>query len=229
MSSNRPTAITLLGLLTLAGLSTLGAGCNIIAAGTYLIAGGDKIEAVYKLDEAKTHVVFVDDRGGVVRQRAARDLIAAGAEEKLLEEKVVKDMIQGRQAIAASKTDRAGKLLTVAQIGAAVKAQRVIYANVDNFSLKPDGNTYQPTAVLSVKIIDVETGQKLFPGTDSGLDAYTFNVTFKERSEDAPGTFASELGEEQKFARAVGVRLAQLFYKHERIENAGDSLRDRRK
>lgn len=220
----------LAGAITLAAVAAVGmGGCNLIAAGAFIVGGYEKTEAVYTLDEKRTTVIFVDDRGSVLRQRAVRELIASGAEEKLLEEKIVLDMVQGRQAIAASKTERAGKLLTIEQIGKVVLAQVIIYANVDSFTLKPDGQTYQPTAVLSVKVIDVETGLKLFPNPDSGQDSYSFTVNFKERTEEAPGSFAAELGEEQRFAKSVGVRLAQLFFKHDRIENAGDSLRERRK
>lgn len=204
-------------------------GCNLIAAGTFLIAGGDKVEAQTTLEKEKSHVIFVDDRGGVLRQRAVRDQIASSAEQRILDEKLVIEMIQGRQAVAASRTERAGKLLTIAQIGQSVKSERVIYANVDSFVLKPDGQTYQPTAVLSVKIIDSVTGAKLWPTVDQGIDSFRLSVTFREQVSNAPQGFAAEMSAEQNFAKAVGLRLAQMFYKHEVLDsNVGDSLKERR-
>lgn len=203
-------------------------GCNYVAAATYLVHGPEKTDALYAIPEGKTAVVFVDDRAQVTRQRAVRELIAKNCEETLLAEKAVTDMVEGRLAIAAAKAEKAGKLMTIEQIGRSVKADLVIYANIEGFTLRPDGQTNQPVAVLAVKVVDSGSGERLWPGPDAGPEPYRLTVRFKERSSATPATFGEELMSEQEFAKSVGERLAQVFYKHVSGDRSGDNLSDRR-
>lgn len=189
------------------------AGCNIAGPALYFLHGPDKTPAVFTLDKHKSTVVFIDDRTNRIPSRATRDLIGITAEEALLAEDVVADMVQSRKIQTVVARERYGKPLGIAEVGRAVDAKVVVYAWVDQFTLSTDGQTFAPTAALRIKVIDAESGQRLFPGPDTD-GWFAFSVAVPAQQGVAPDTSALRQRSEQSLARYTGQSLARLFYEH---------------
>src|SRR4051794_7604017 len=206
---------TLIGMATAAAIGAPAAlaGGNIVGPIFWLVHGPEEEKKVYELDKDRTTVVFVDDRGNRVPRRTLRLQIAQEAEKALLKEKVVKDMISAESALAAAGGDRYEKPTPITDIGKAIKADRVVYATVDRFSLSPDGQTLSPTVELRVKVIDAQSEARLWPEDARG---YPLTVRLQAKAADLPSTAAARQQAEDELARQTGMKLAQLFYNHER-------------
>ncbi len=199
----------------------LPAGCNIAGPALFFIHGPEKVPAVHTLDPARSAVIFIDDRTNRIPSRATRDLIGTTAEEELLNEGLVKDMVQSRKIQSVVARERYGKPLGIAEVGRAVDAKVVIYAWVDQFTLSTDGQTFAPAAALRVKIVDVDSGKRLFPGPDTD-GWYGLNVVVPPQQGVAPDSTADRQRAEQGLARHVGKSLARMFYQHEAERAPGD-------
>lgn len=205
------------GACAAAGILAIG-GCNIVAPAYLLVHGPEKVEAQHEIDPERPTVVFVDDRGNRLPRRALRQTIGEAAQQALLTEGAVKDMIDTRGAMAASSQDRAGQAMSIVDIGKAVNAEVVIYATVDAFTMSSDGQSYSPAAVLRVKVIDVVEDKRVWPAEKEG---YPLTLTFPPRTSDVPTSAAELRVAEEEIGRLVGLGLAQLFYKYERTQGAG--------
>lgn len=200
----------LLGVV-LAGLLAL-PGCNILGPAIYFAAGPEKIPAVFELDKTKTTVIFVDDRTNRVPSRATRDIIGKTAEDAMLENGVVLDMIQSRRVQSVIARERFGKPMGIAEVGATLGAKVVIYCWIDEFSLSADGQSLLPTAAVRVKVIDVESRARLFPGPEAATEWHVLRVAPPPQQGMLSGTLAEKTKAEQDLARWVGRELAGMFY-----------------
>lgn len=210
-------------LLLLAALAPL-AGCNIVGPVIAVAAGPGDVDPIYKLDKKKTHVIFLDDRRPAIPSRSIRDLVTRTADQRLLEERVLTELIDSRLVAPVVARERAGSLMSVEEIGRAVQAQVVIYVWVDSFALTRDGQSYSPFAELRVRIIDAQSGERLHPppvaaeGSGDPASWHVLSIAMAGQ-QGAPPTTGAELERaQQDFAKVVGVKIAQLFYKHEVTE-----------
>ncbi|HZW09138.1 MAG TPA: hypothetical protein VFF69_04475 [Phycisphaerales bacterium] len=205
------------------GAAVLAAGCNIVGPAFLLVHGPEKIPQQYELPRERPAVVFLDDRAGNVGRSTTRDRITAAAESALLQHKAVDRLLDSRAAAAVVVNEPRGEMLSISEVGRTVKADVVIYAVPELYTLSPDGQTFAPTARLRVKVIDAAADSRLWPEEREG---YALEVTAVTK-QGAPPTDNAALREaEEKFADLVGLRLAELFYKHE-VESVSDE-RDRR-
>jgi hypothetical protein len=212
--ANRTAAWWLIGgAISLAGLS----GCNIVAPAYYLIHGPEKAPKVYALDKTKTTVIFIDDRANKIPRRALRISVGDEAEKTLLKQKTVKDMVSSQSALAAAGNDHSDKPLSVTEIGEAVKAQVVIYATVDAFSLSGDGTTFAPFMKMRVRVVDVASDTRLFPPDDP--KGYQLTSKMPASAHDIPTGTSARYQAEDELAKYAGVELAQLFFDHEPSHN----------
>jgi hypothetical protein len=200
---------TVAGLM---GLAVVG-GCNIVAPAYYLVHGPEKIKKEYALDKTKPTVIFIDDRANRVPRRALRLMIAQEAEKTLLKEKVVTDMISAESAMLAAGHDRYEQPIPISEIGRSVKADQMIYATVDGFTLTPDGQTYGPAATLRVKVIDTTKDSRLWPLDESR--GYPLTVHVPSKTAPMPTSAAARYQAEDELAKQTGQELAWLFYDHE--------------
>lgn len=205
------TTRALLWTAVLAG-AAVAPSCNIAGPAYYFIHGPEKTKKLYELNPKKTAVVFVDDRANRVPRRATRVAIGEEAEKTLLHEKVVKDMVSAQSAIQAAGIDRDGKPAAITEVGAAVKADIVIYATVDEFTLTRDGQTFTPTASLRVKVVDAAQGKRLWPENASGQ---VVGVRLSPKTAELPTSTAARFAAEDELARQAGLEIAWLFFDHE--------------
>jgi hypothetical protein len=188
------------------------AGCNIVGPAYLLIHGPPKTPAAYTLDKERTAVVFVDDRANRMPRRALRTAMAAEAERVILGQKLVKDMITGQSAIQAAEADPEGQPVSIAEIGRSIGAQQVIYATIDTFTLSPDGQTFAPSMVVRVKVLDAADGKRLWPEDRRGA---TLPVQIPPKQGTAAASSIELTRAENELATAAGLALARLFFKHE--------------
>jgi hypothetical protein len=214
-----------LALIAIAALAPL-PGCNILGPAYYFVHGPEKAPAVYTLDKKKTAVFFIDDRTGQA-SRPVRETIGQTAEESLLNEGVVKDMVQSRAIQTVIARERFGRLMTIADTGKAVQADVVIYCWLDRFGLTTDNQTYSPGASFRVKVIDTATGERLFPTPGEGPEYLEVNFALPTQQGAPPSTTTDVTRAELDLARYAGRSLAQLFFEHEitrppsKLEGAG--------
>jgi len=204
-------------LPALASLSAgLLAGCNVVAPVAYAIHGPGNVEPQVELDETQSVVIFIDDPSSKIAQRRLRYTMADVASRKLLEKKVVLDVIDSRTILSASSKERHGERLSISELGKGVGADLVIYAVVTNFSISAEEGTFLPVTSLRVKIIDVASGERVWPASESG---FLVDVRLPQRP-NAAGQDRGRLAIETQLADQAGVAIAQLFYKHEITESA---------
>jgi hypothetical protein len=202
-----------LATITLATLTLLLTGCNIVGPAYYFIHGPEKTKKLYALDKEKSTVVFIDDRENRVPRRTLRLSMAQQTENTLLKQKVLKDMVSANSALTAAGGDRHAKPIPVAEIGKAVQADIVIFAAVDLFTLTPDGNTYAPEARLRVKVISAADDKRLWPDDPAG---YPLRVRLRPEAKDLPTSVSARYAAEDELAKRAGLELAWLFFNHEK-------------
>lgn len=208
--------------LTAAAFALLLPACNLVAPAFYLIHGPEKVPQAYTLERDRPTVIFLDDRAGRISRGNLRELLCAAAERELLDRKALTKMLDSRAATAIASREPRAEPMPIDEIGRGVNAEVVIYITPDSFELSPDGQTFQPTADLRVKVFDVAAGTRAWPEEREG---YPLRVSVSTRQGAPPANAADIREAEEEFARVVGVRLAQLFYKHER-ETASDLRRE---
>lgn len=202
-------------LLGLASCGVLGAGaCNIVAPAYLLIHGPEKIPAQHELDKERTAVVFVDDRGNQFPRRAMRLTLASEAESLILGKGLVKDMISAQSALSAAGGDRGNDLVSIAEIGRSVGADQVIYVSIDRFTLSPDGQLFEPSLLMRVKVIDATNDRRVWPEDKAG---YTLLARVGTKTGTVPTSTTERAKAEDEVARAAGADLGRLFFKHEKI------------
>jgi hypothetical protein len=204
---------TLLLLMMFVALLTGAAGCNIVGAGTYLIHGPAKEPAEYTLPQ-QSIVVFIDDRANVLpRSRFVKQIAMRTTNELLKVEKVVPEAIDPDAINREAARERAGNLMSIEEMGRKVGANIVIYAVPRQFTLVDERGTV-PTCIMEVKVVDAESGARLWPGATQ-FEYHRLNVelAYKSTLEYDPNKI-DEL--QQKLAEVTGLRLAQLFFAHEK-------------
>jgi hypothetical protein len=197
-------------------------GCNIVGPAFLLVHGPEKIPQAYDLPKERPTVIFLDDRAGHITRSTTRDRVTAAAEAALLKADVLDRLLDSRAAAAFVANEPRGDLKSISEVGRAVDAEVVVYVTPEMFAMSADGQTFAPTARLRVKVIDATADARMWPEEREG---YVFDVTAATRQGTAPTDSAALREAEDRFADLVGLRIAQLFYKHE-VETVADE-RDR--
>jgi hypothetical protein len=203
---------TLAGTVAILAIVSVLSGCNIVGPAYYFIHGPEKVKKAYALDKEKPTTIFIDDRANHVPRRVLRLTIAQEAEKALLKKKVVKDMIAAESTMVAAGHDRYEKPIPIADIGRAVKADVLIYATVDAFTLTQDGQTYDPVARVRVKVLDARNDARLWPDDSRGQ---LLTVRVRPKTSPVPSSAAGRYEAEDELAKQVGLEIAWLFFDHE--------------
>ena len=208
--------------LTLTG--TLGA-CNYGAAALFILEGPPTVEPVTDLDPERATVIFIDDRGYgddmIVPRRALRREIGRVAENRLLERGVIDEgnMIRSSEALRVITQEPSDQPLSVVEIGRAVGAEVVIYAEITNFTISRNGVNLAPSANAAVTIFDAQENTRLAP---EGGGAFAVELRLPQGDRQL-----SELDRNQArvaregLAAGLGEEIARLFYEHERPTRRG--------
>lgn len=196
----------------IAGLGCI-TGCNIVGGAAYLIHGPEKTPRLYALDPLKKTVVFVDDTVPVVKSRMQRVKIATTAEQVLLGEGKMEHVIGSQDLLAIVERERFSKPMGIVEMGEAVGAEVVVYAQMLTFNLTADQQSFTPSAQARVKVMDVTGKKRLWP--EGVQEWYVLDVTAKERQGGPPTTLSERDAEFLALAQRVGTSIAHLFIEHE--------------
>lgn len=206
-------------ILALSAAAVAVAGCNIFAAGYTLVHGPPTYPATHQLDKKRPTVIFFDDRANRLPRRALGPMIAEAAERDLLDAGAFDEnmLLSSRAATLAANQERFGEPLSIVEIGRAVqsetiKAEVIVWVTVDSFSLSPDGTSYLPSATLRLKVIDLVSGDRIWPEAKTG-QAVTF--TMPDQLGTRPSDRSEVLKAEEQFAVWLGIGLGQVFHEHE--------------
>jgi hypothetical protein len=193
------------------------ASCNIFGAAYSVVHGPEQTPAQYSLDKNRPTVVFVDDRANILPRRAMRQQIALAAQNALLKEGVLKNVMDATAALNAAAHETAGEPMDMASLAKAVHAEVMIYVSVDSFVLSSDGQTYQPEARYHVKVIDTtKPNARLWPEEHEG---YPLTVNTKPDSTAAPKNAGERAAGLTALAERSGGAVAELFFSHEATEH----------
>jgi len=195
-----------------AAVAVLCGGCNIGGPVYYAIAGPGKVPREYQLDKSDATVLFIDDPSGKAADRRYRTIIGETAERILLQKGLVNEgnMISTRSATAIASRGSKTNPISIREVGETVGADVVVYAMVREFNRSPASTDRPvPSALLHVKVIDVATGERLWPAQTEG---YPLMV----RTPPDPSIAAQETSEiremREGLADYAGTALAELFY-----------------
>ena len=134
------------------------------------------------------------------------------------EKNLIDDLISARGTHIAARQESHDNPLSLQAIGEAVDADVLIWISIDSFSLTPDGQTFAPISETRVKIIDVATGERLWPEEPEGFSRV---IRMPTQQGMAPTTRAEVLEAQQNLASWTGIGVAQLFFKREMTEDRG--------
>lgn len=225
------TVATLSFLATLAAALSLGA-CNLAAPAAYAVFGPGKIEAEHELAKSRT-VVFVDDRTNVLPRVALRSMIGEKISQDLIKQELIPTAVRPADAIAATRQREEGaKPLSIAAIGRELECQQVIYVQLTSFTLMGDGRQgtgggATPTAMATVKVIDVVNNSRTYPLGDTSAGREVL-AKLREVDRQELQTSAKRRALEEKLALELGDSIGKLFYEHEAVE-LGEHLGPRSK
>jgi len=208
----KPFHLTLWVTLAAAALFSA-AGCNIVGPAMYLVQGPDKTPAQFTLPQ-QTTVIFIDDRANILpRSRLVRQMALSATNELLKVQQVIPEAIDPDAINREAVRETRGHLMSIDEIGRKVGAGIVIYAVPRQFSLVDDRGTV-PTCILEVKVVDTESGLRLWPGPRE----YEYHRLVVELAYKSPLRYDEGKADElqQQLATTAGLRLAQLFYPHEK-------------
>ncbi len=194
------------------------AGCNIVGPAFVLVHGPPSIPAEHKLDKKRSTVLFIDDRSGVLPRPILGQQIAEVAETTILEKNLVDDLISARGTHIAARQETHDQPLSLQEIGRAVGADVLIWISIDSFALSPDGQTFAPMSETRVKILDVTTGERLWPAEPEGFRRV---IRMPTQQGTSPTSRADVLEAQQNLASWTGIGVAQLFFKREATEDRG--------
>lgn len=216
-SFDRPPRARRLALGTLAALSLaaplLSGGCNIVGAGFLLIHGPPRIEARYQLQKDRPTVIFIDDRSNQLPTRSLREVIARSAQDSLLAEKALTNVIDCRAAFSAAASEKSSEPLDLVTLTKTAQAEVMVYASVESFTLSEDGGSVSPSIALRVKVVDATLGKRVWPDEKAGASVVSTSKTGSGFKPTSQGDMSKM---ELEASKAAGLALAQVFFSHER-------------
>lgn len=207
------------GALALTLLASL-SGCNILGPVAYLVHGPPKVNAQYDLDSKLKTVIFVDDRANRLPRRSLKNVIGQSAEELLIAKGAVPQdhMIAARSATMAASNETDSELMSMAAIGRAVGADRVIYVSIEGFTVTRDGATVEPIAGALVKVIDTTDDRRVWPTDRQGVPV---KVQLPASGAPIPRDRSGMSQLQTVLAETLGVQIARVFLTYERDALSG--------
>ncbi len=195
-------------------------GCAVAGVITDVVAGGKTIHAVYEPPDRPT-LVLVDDPGKRLTHPDLANLIAGRVGDGLKEHQVVEQVVPTTMVASLREREADFDTWPIDQVGRHAGAQQVIYVLVQEFVLSESPGVYRPQARAFVKVIDVDTGARLYPPprAEQGHPVAT-QQSYRDMS-GATATTQTLIA--RNLAETLGRNIAKLFYDH-RAPEPGDKL-----
>ena len=207
---------TALTITLVAGTGAVMFSCNILAPAAYIVGGQEKVSAQYALADRPT-VVFVDDPNNLLPDRSLRRLIGDKIAQELMVRKLVTTTISSADALAVSRRDSHGQKMAIDAIGRAVGAEQVLFVDMREFSLSPEGITPRPSGACQIKVIDVANRERLFPTQENvsrNTSGFPVQVAMREVSLEQYRTASSRRRIREDLAGKIADQVTKVFYRH---------------
>ncbi|MBN1556245.1 MAG: hypothetical protein JXA11_16005 [Phycisphaerae bacterium] len=209
----RPMGLTLrlLNVLVLGLLPVLSCGCPV-AAWTATLFPPDKVPAQYDLDETSTALVLVEDPRHLSDRTTLKTQMSEFINRELEDRGLVERVIPYRQLMNLAAATNNFRTLSVAEVGKKLRADIVLYVEIDRFSLRDDPSSpfWHGKLTTRVKVISVKEGRlwpKELPEGYSPARVDTGSVS-------GEGSLRFEQHLVQNMARDMGDNVTKLFYEH---------------
>lgn len=189
-------------------------GCALLGWTASAVQNAIPVDAAYELQDRPT-LIMIDDPSRKLTTIDLSTLIAGRMADLFVAEKVVgkPNMLAGNRAAQLAADHPDFGRWPIDRVGREAGAQQVVYALVQEFRIVDEAGMYRPLAEMRVKVIDAETGKRLFPvGTDTGQPVV---VEQFYRSMDGSG-LSTETVLARRLSEELAVKMAQLFYAHPR-------------
>ena len=85
----------------------------------------------------------------------------------------------------ATQHERSSKILSIEDIGNLVGARQIIYVQMEQFQNSADGFTPRPIAACTVRVIDLDKRERVYPPADSPSGSRIVHVHAKDTRIDA--------------------------------------------
>lgn len=209
-------------LLLCCGCLLTAPGCNVVGFVTLLFA---KVDAKHELTNRPT-LVMVEDPETALANTALPDAIATEIGQKLLENGATHTVIDtNRLATLRNEMGDRFRKTPIDEIGRRVGAEQIIYVKVLTVIIQNEPGMIKPSAVLAIKLVDAQTGERLFPNEStqfpvasplSTSDRTSYPLVINQRMEmvreGATGTTDTII--RSKMAKVIAREIARLFYTH---------------
>lgn len=195
--------------------------CNIVAPIAIIVEGPPKYPAQFTLDPQRPTLVLVDDSLNVLPRLSLKQTMATRTQEILLEQGVLKKVVDCDAAYAVTARDREGQVLSVVEVAKAVGADVVVSVTIDSFAGTMDGNDMVLQCAFRVRVLDAtkETSPRVWPPADvvegaGGIAGYRLPTGGKVE------TSSEALAAQIALAQQTGKAIAQFFFEHVRTDSA---------
>jgi hypothetical protein len=216
--SSRVQAATL--LLIAAAAVTSSSGCaSVLATGIYVLQGGNMVPPEFEgLEDQKVVVVCRPPSTNEYRHAGASRAVSQRVSELLVEHVKKVDVVNPREVDEWLDQSDWGDYK---ELGRAVRADKVVYIELNDFDLFKGSTLYQGRADVTVTIYDMKNNGKMAWDRHLGEILYPTNSGIP--AQDKP-----EQQFEREFVSIVATRVAEHFYKHDaNSEFAIDALANR--
>ena len=219
-------------LLVAAPCLALLASCNIVTPVAYAIEGPGQIEAEYVLPNRKT-VVFIDDPRNVFPRSALLTSLGDAISFDLMQRGILDSTVATRDAIALARNlgrGNADRLVSVESIARTLDCAQVIHVQPTIFDLagRSDAQGIRPTAIVRVKVLDIEARGRAYPSKEALPEGREVTATIRESNANSLRSRSGRVEVEDALVRELATEVAQLFYKHDRID-LGENLGTRKR
>ncbi len=173
----------------------------------------EKTQAEYQLPKNKKIAILVDDYLSPIGNPSQRLNLAKKIAQNLIDSGALRagNLIDSQKVFDTPADSPEGKKLSIQHIGRKVGADDILYVNIIDFNLQsdPENPLIVPKAKAYVKVIEVETGERLWPIDLAGRAVETKGRMEGDVAEDADKTqFADKLIDE------LSATVAELFFEH---------------
>jgi len=194
-------------LLIAAAAVTSSSGCaSVLATGIYVLQGGNMVPAEFEgLKDQRVVVVCRPPSSNEYRHAGASRSVAQRVSELLVENVKNADVVSPQEVDEWLDQSDWGDFK---ELGRAVRADKVVYIELNDFDLFKGSTLYQGRADVTVTIYDMQNNGKMAWERHLGEIMYPTNSGIP--AQDKP-----EQQFEREFVSIVATRVAEHFYKHD--------------
>jgi hypothetical protein len=194
-------------LMIAAAAVTSSSGCaSVLATGIYVLQGGNMVPPEFEgLEDQRVVVVCRPPSSNEYRHAGASRAVAQRVSELLVDHVKKVDVVSPREVDEWLDQSDWGDYK---ELGRAVRADKVVYIELNDFDLFKGSTLYQGRADVSVTIYDMKNNGKMAWDRHMGEILYPTNSGIP--AQDKP-----EQQFEREFVHIVAQRVAEHFYKHD--------------